>query len=202
MGRTPAGLIVSVSREERMRAIDARMEKMETGEPGGEALERELRLIDDRLRVVRISPRAGDLHPRARASGVIPGCWHVKLLTHPRNAYFPITGENWEYREPDLAFVEEMKARDLWRRGALEEIRKAEEAEERARIRQELLEQEQREDHIAIDFRAAKRVNGDGGAIRRTDRKHSGLEGVVPYAGGVSFSERSEAGLLIPAGAS
>src|SRR4051812_22978849 len=103
MGRTPAGLIVNVSREERLRAIDAFAEKMETGEPGGEALERELRSsVDDRIRVVRISPRAGDLPPRVRAPGVIPGLWHVKLLTHPRNAYFPIAGPDWQYREPDL----------------------------------------------------------------------------------------------------
>lgn len=202
MGRTPAGLIVPVGREERMRAIDARTEKVETGRPGGEDLERELRTIDDRLRVVHISERAGDFHPRERGVGVIPGRWHVKLLTYPRNAYFPITGPNWEYREPDTGVAREMRERDLWRKGALEEIRRGEEAEERARIRQELLEQEQREDHIAIDFRAAKRVNGDGGAIRRTDRKRSGLEGAVPYAGGVSFPERSDAGLLIPAGAS
>jgi hypothetical protein len=198
MGRTPAGLIVNVSREERLRAIDAFAEKMETGEPGGEALERELRSsVDDRIRVVRISPRAGDLPPRVRAPGVIPGLWHVKLLTHPRNAYFPIAGPDWQYREPDLAFVEELKARDLWRRGALEEIRKGEEEDERARIRQELLEAEQREDEVALAFRAAKRVNGEGGLFRRTDRK-----GVRPDQAAVAgFSERSEGGLLIPSGA-
>lgn len=197
MGRTPAGLIVSISREERMRAIDARTEKLETGEPGGEALERELRLIDDRLRVVRISPRAGDLHPRERASGVVPGRWHVKLLTYPRNVYFSITGPNWEYREPDLAFVEELKSRDLWRRGALEEIRRGEEEDERARIRQEILEGEQREDEVALAFSAAKRVRGEGGLFRRTDRK-----GIRPDRLAVpGFPKRSEGGLLIPAGA-
>jgi hypothetical protein len=198
MGRTPAGLIVNVSREERLRAIDALAEKMETGEPGGEALERELRSsVDDRIRVVRISARAGDLPPRVRAPGVIPGLWHVKLLTHPRNAYFPIAGPDWQYREPDLAFVEELKARDLWRRGALEEIRKGEEEDERARIRQELLEAEQREDEVALAFRAAKRVKGEGGLFRRTDRK-----GVRPGQAAVAgFSERSEGGLLIPPGA-
>lgn len=201
MGRTPAGLIVPVSREERLRAIDALTEKMETGEPGGEALERELREIDDRLRVVRISDRAGELPPRSRAPGVIPGRWHVKLLTRPRNAYFALCGPDWTYAEPGLFWVERFKQRDLWRKGALEEIRKGEEEDERARIRQELLEAEQREDEVALAYRAAKRVNGDGGEHRRFDRKRPGLEGVVPYSGGVSFPERSDAGLLIPAGA-
>lgn len=201
MGRTPAGLIVNISREERMRAIDARTEKMEVEREGGEPLERELRLLDDRLRVVFISLRAGALHPRERAPGVVPGRWHVKLLTHPRNAYFAIAGPNYEYREPELAVAEEMKARDLWRPGALEKIRRGEEEAERARIRQELLEKEQREDEVALAFRAAKRVNGDRGEFRRHDRKRPGIEGVIPYAGGVSFPKRSEGGLLIPAGA-
>lgn len=202
MGRTPAGLIVPISRQERLRAIDARTEKMETGEPGGKALERELRLIDDRIRVVRISDRAGELHPRERAPGVVPGRWHVKLLTHPRNAYFALCGPDWAYSEPGLFWVERFKERDLWRSGALEEIRKAEEADERDRIRQELLEKEQREDEVALAYRAAKRVNGDRGEHHRHDRKRQGLEGVVPYAGGVRFPKVSDSGLLIPAGAS
>lgn len=202
MGQTPAGLIVPVSRQERLRAIDALTEKMETGEPGGEALERELRLLDDRIRVVRISDRAGELHPRQRAPGVIPGRWHVKLLTQPRNAYFALCGPDFAYSEPGLFWVERFKARDLWRDGALEEIRKGEEADERARIRQELLEQEQRQDEVALAYRAAKRVSGDRGEHRRFDRKRPGLEGMVPYAGGVSFPKVSDGGLLIPAGAS
>lgn len=203
MPRTPAGLIVPVSREERMKAINARLEKMEEerADRQAEELERELRAVDDRLRVVFISPRAGELSPRHRAPGVIPGRWHVKLLTRPKNAYFPICGPNFEYREPELAVADEMKKRDLWRPGALEEKRKAEEAEERRRIRQALLESEQREDEVALAYRAAKRVRGDGGERRRFDRKQAGLKGVVPYAGGVSFPETSDAGLVLPAGA-
>jgi Xaa-Pro aminopeptidase len=98
--------------------------------------------------------------------------------------------------------VERFKQRDLWRKGALEEIRKAEEADERAAIRAELLAAEQREDEVALAFRAAKRVNGDRGEHRRFDRMRPGVDGVVPYAGGVSFPKQSEGGLLIPAGAS
>lgn len=195
---TPAGLHVPVSREERLRAIDALTEKMETGEAGGEALERELRQIDDRIRVVRIAERAGELHPRQRAPGVIPGRWHVKLLSYPRNAYFALCGPDWAYSEPDLHWVEKFKAADLWRDGALEEIRKGEDEEERARHRAALLEREQREDTTAENWRALKRVRGDGGELRRTDR---GNAPHVPYAGGVSFAKASDSGLLLPAGA-
>ena len=195
---TRSGLHVPVSREERLRAIDAHTEKMETGELGGEALERELHQLDDRIRVVKIAERAGDFHPRARTPGVIPGRWHVKLLSYPRNAYFALCGPDWTYAEPDLYWVEKFKQADLWRDGALEEIRRGEEADERARNRAVLLESEQRRDHIAEDWRALKRVAGDGGLDRRTDRK--GERG-IPYAGGVSFSESSDSGLLLPAGA-
>lgn len=198
---TPAGLHVPISREERMRAVNARREKMETelDDPQAKALEHELRTIDDRLRVVFISPRAGELHPRERGPGLIPGRWHIKLLTQPQNAYFPICGPNWEFREPELAVVEEMKARDLWRRGALEEIRKGEEAEERARIRQASLEKEQREDEVALAYRAAKRVPGDRGEHHRHDRK--GDPSAIPYAGIVSFPTQTESGLVVPGSA-
>jgi hypothetical protein len=200
MPTTPAGLVVPVSREERMRAINALRERMEEvgDDPQAQRLERELRLLDDRLRVVKISPRAGELHPKERGPGVIPGRWHIKLLTHPQNAYFPICGPNWEYRDPELAIVEEMKERDLWKPGALEKIRKGEEDEERARIRQALLEKEQGEDEVALAYRAAKRVSGDGGEYKRTDRGHAPHR---PYAGGVTTPmETSDSGLLIPAG--
>jgi len=199
MPTTPAGLIVPVSREERMRAINALRERMEEevgDDPKAQALERELRTIDDRFRVVRISPRAGELHPRERGSGVIPGPWHLNLLTHPQNAYFPICGPNWEYREPELAIVEEMKERDLWKPGALEKIRTAEEEEESRRVRAAILEKEQGEDEVALAYRAAKRVAGDGGEHRRFDRGEG-----LPYAGGVSFPKSSDSGLLLPAGA-
>jgi hypothetical protein len=197
MPTTPAGLHVPVSREERLRAIDALTEKMETGEAGGEALERELRQIDDRIRVVRIAERAGELHPRQRAPGVIPGRWHVKLLSYPRNAYFALCGPDWAYSEPDLHWVEKFKEADLWRDGALEEIRKGEDEDERARARAVLLEGEQRRDQIAADWRALKRVRGDGGLDRRTDR---GNAPHVSYAGGVSFAKASDSGLLLPTG--
>lgn len=187
MAVTPAGLHVPISREERMKAIDARTEKMETGEAGGEALEREMRVLDDRIRVVKIAERAGELHPRERAPGVIPGRWHVKLLTHPRNAYFALCGPDWAYAEPDLYWVEKFKAADLWRDGALEGIRRGEDDAERARIRAALLEQEQREDVTAENWRALKRVAGDGGLHRRR-----------MGAGGV---KTSDSGLVLPAGA-
>lgn len=198
MAVTPSGLHVPISREERMRAIDARTEKMETGEPGGEDLERELRTLDDRLRVVKISDKAGEMHPRERAPGVVPGRWHVKLLTYPRNAYFALCGNDWAYAEPGLYWVERFKSRDLWRAGALEEIRRGEEEDERAAMRAVLLEREQRRDEIALTYRTALRVRDERGLGKRSDRRSAPH---VPYAGGVSFPKTSDSGLVLPAGA-
>lgn len=172
-----------------MRAVNARREKMESGHqtPQSEALERELRELDDRLRVIFVDPAAGQLPPALRGQGMIPGRWHIKILTYPRNEYFPICGPNWEYREPELAVVEEMKKRDLWKRGALERIRRAEEDEEARRIRQALTEKEQREDEVALAYRAAKRVPGDNGEHQRFDRKRrgEGLPGSLVLPAGV-----------------
>jgi hypothetical protein len=172
-----------------MRAINALRERMEEdhNDPQASRLERELRTLDERMRVVKIAARAGELHPRERGPGVIPGRWHVKLLTHPVNAYFPITGPNWEYREPEMAVVDEMKERDLWRRGALEEIRNAEDQKERDEARAALLEREQGEDEVALAYRAAKRVAGDGGEHRRRM--------------GMGAVKTSDSGLVLPAGA-
>lgn len=191
---TPAGLHVPEGREERMRSLNARQGKMESSlrTPQSKALEKELRQLDPCLRVIYVDPEAGRLPPSERAPGVVPGRWHIKRISHPRNLYFSLTGPNWEYREPELAVVEEMKARDLWRRGALEEIRRDEEDEERRRIRQALLEGEQREDEVALAYRAAKRVAGEGGEHRRFDRKRAG-EGLTP-------SKMSASGLLLPSG--
>lgn len=160
-------------------------------------LEKELRKLDPRFRVIFIDPEAGNNKPEARAPGVIPGRWHLKLITSSINHYFPIAGPDREYRDPELAIVDEMKKRDLWRRGALEKIRHDEEKEAERLRRQEETEAEARIEQTTAAYRAAKRVNGDGGATKRTDRKRSGQEGVRDYSGGNKFSK---GGVLLPSG--
>jgi hypothetical protein len=120
---------------------------------------------------------------------VRPGRWHLKLLTSRINHYFVLAGPNGEYRDPELAVVDEMKARDLWRRGALEQIRQNEEKELERRERQQQAESEARVEQVAASYRAAKRVPGDGGEHKRFDRKRRG-EGLKSTKGG----------LVLPAG--
>jgi len=173
MPTTKSGFVFPESREERSRRVNAYREKMESGHktPASKRLEKELRKVDPNLRVVFVDPEAGKLPPAERGSGIIPGRWHIKILLRPRNRYLPLTGPNWEYREPELAVVEEMKARDLFRRGALEEATNAQAAEEASRRRQELTEGEARVEQVAAAYRAAKRVPGDGGETRSFARK-------------------------------
>ena len=65
MPTTPAGLVVPISREERLRSMNARRAKMESGHQNAQskALEKELRGLDDRLRVIFVDPAAGQLPP-------------------------------------------------------------------------------------------------------------------------------------------
>ena len=193
--RTESGISFFESvneRRARMEAWWARADRQ------AKDLEKELRKLDRRFRVVFIDPEAANNKPEARAPGVIPGRWHLKLMTSTINHYFVLAGPNGEYRDPELGVVEEMKRRDLWRRGALEKIRADEEVELARRKRQEETEAEARIEQTAAAYRAAKRVPGDGGEHRRFDRK--GEAGDHPYAGGVSFPKTSEGGVLLPAG--
>lgn len=152
-------------------------------------LEKELRKLDTRFRVVFIDPEAAKNTPEARAPGVTPGRWHMKLITSTINHYFVIAGPKGEYRDPELAVVEEMKERNLWRRGALEQIRENEEAELSRLRRAEITEGEARVEQAAASYRAAKRVAGDGGETRsfRAKRRGDGLSG-------------DKGGVLLPAG--
>ena len=106
------------------------------------------------------------------------------------NHYFVIAGPNGEYRDPELAVVDEMKARDLWRRGALEQIRDNEEAELSRLRQQEITEGEARVEQAAAAYRAAKRVPGEGGETRSHAAKRRGGD-----------PSTSKGGVVLPAGA-
>jgi hypothetical protein len=169
------------------------------------ALQRELRQLDHRIEVDFIDPEAARVPPSERAPGLVPGRWHIIVRTGPGldDSYFPILGEAGRYRDPELAIVEEMKERDLWRPHVFDELKKREEKRAAELRRQEITEGEARVEQVAAAYRAAKRVSGDGGEHRRHDRKGKPEKekGVVPYAGGVSFSKKSKGGVLLPAGA-
>lgn len=179
--RTASGISFFESLNERRARMEAWWARADRQ---AKDLEKELRKLDPRFRVVFIDPEAANNKPEARAPGVTPGRWHLKLVTSSINHYFVLAGPNGEYRDPELAVVDEMKKRDLWRRGALEEIRANEEKELKAQRRQEITEGEARVEQTAAAYRAAKRVPGDGGEHRNHARKRRG-EGLGASKGGV-----------------
>ncbi len=100
--------------------------------------------------------------PGANLPGIIPERWHVKR-TNPNtiDTYMPITGPGGSYREPASDILEELRARDMHSGQALKAAKNREILEEARKVRHLRLNQEQATDHIAEDYRAARRVAGE-----------------------------------------
>ena len=163
MKQTASGLIVPLN------AI--REEAVEQGPPVAPfvgQINTELKKLDPYLELVWIGPRAA----RGPIPGIEPGRWHIRR-TPPGtiDSYWPSMGPDREYVEPTLQIIEDMKRADLWREGALQElrdrqVRKAEQAKKDAE-----LAREQNLDEAKISVRAASRVFGQGGMKKRTQFK-------------------------------
>jgi len=154
------------SRRARMRAWKTKADKQ------AKRLERELKKIDRHLEVDFIDPEAANNPVHMRAPGVMPGRWHI-IRRNPGavDSYFALAGPNGEYRDLELAVVEEMKALDLWRPGALKAVR---DREARAVLEQKQADETEAEGRVeqtAAALRAARRVPGDGGWKRSHARK-------------------------------
>lgn len=166
--RTPSGLHLSEdinARRNRMIAWWAKADKM------AQRLEKELKSMDERLEVVFVDPESAKLDPSERGMGVVPGRWHV-VRRNPDtvDSWFPIMGPASEYRDPELKVAEDMKKADLWRPGALKELRDHQAKQIAEKEKKKELEKEQRRDEMAVAARAAKRMNGDAGMYRDHSR--------------------------------
>lgn len=135
-------------------------------------LTRELKKLDPHLELGFCDPEAAKNRPEDLAPGVVPGRWHV-IRKNPKglDSYFPIMGPNKEYVEPTDKIIEDMKAADLWRRGALQELNDRLRRNAEKQKRQEQTENEQRRDEIAEIYRAVRRMPGDGGMERNHAKK-------------------------------
>lgn len=127
----------------------------------------ELKRIDYDLSLVLVGD---DEH--ARRYGLVPGCWHLKKrIPGGTDEYMPLVGPNGEYREPGGWIFEALNASDMWNprvhRSRQEAKRKLREARRRAKE----LEREQRQDEMKLAARAAKRMRGDSGLHKRTDKR-------------------------------
>lgn len=164
------------ARKDKMRAFRTRTD------PQARLLEKELKTLDDRIEVDFVDPEAARVPLEDRAPGLLPGRWHIIVKTEfgVDDHYFPIVAPDGSmaYRDPELAIVEEMKARDLWKPHIFDELTKGWEEDASKLRRREITEGEARIEQVAAAYRAAKRVPGDGGEHRSHAAKRRG-EGIV-----------------------
>lgn len=159
MPKTSTGLIVPLNA--------MRDEAVDQGPPRApfvKQINQELQSLDPYLELVWIGPNA----KRGLIPGVEPGRWHIRR-TPPGiiHSYWPVMGPDGEYVDPSLKIIEDMKAADLWREGALQELRDRQIREAEKKKKEAELEQEQNRDTAAADIRAGRRVFGDGGLTKR-----------------------------------
>jgi response regulator RpfG family c-di-GMP phosphodiesterase len=76
-------------------------------------------------------------------------------------------GPDKEYVEPSMKIIEDMKEADLWREGALQELRERQVREAEKGKKEAELKREQNIDVAAMDIRAGRRVFGDGGLKKK-----------------------------------
>jgi len=128
-----------------------------------EALERELKELDDGLSIVWIGSRAPEF------PGVSPGRFHVRRQNPGApNTFMPIEGPDGEYLEPSFRIVEELKRNDLWNDRAMETLMSEHNRTADASAKADALMSEQIREESASQFRAASRVAGTGGMRKRT----------------------------------
>lgn len=138
------------------------------GNPYVKQINRELKQVDRHLEVVWVGERV----PVGMLPGVVPGRWHVRRTPPGQiDSYWPILAEDGGFRDLDMGLIENMKKADLWRDGALEELRQRRYKRMAAKAKAAALEREQAKDLLGMDLRAAGRVFGDGGMKKRKQFK-------------------------------
>lgn len=124
----------------------------------------ELKRIDPTLSVEWVPEQADEFD--------FPARWHVrKRIPGSVDEWFPLIGGAGEYREPGSWILDALQAADLWDPRVHRDRKEAKEKLREARVRAKALEAEQRADVMAEAVRAARRVRGDGGMTKRTDKR-------------------------------
>lgn len=98
----------------------------------------ELKALDEHSELIKASESA-------EAPGMIPGFWHVRR-TDPVTgwqAYLPLTGPEGKFSEPHSGHLEKMRASDLQRPGAFEDLKRRWDAEDEAHRREQLWTREE-----------------------------------------------------------
>jgi hypothetical protein len=109
--------------------------------------------------------------------GMKPGFFHVRRQNDPpaANTYIPIQTPEGGFREPDSGVLDELRHMDMWKHG-IPQLEKVDAGggfyrhqfpEDPAKKREEDRVSEQQGDEMRENFRAAKRVAGDGGLKKK-----------------------------------
>lgn len=148
--------------------LEQQMEKVNRLRERGadlQAFDDALKQIDPRLDLVKASENA-------TAPGLTPGYWHIRRRNDPpaMDSYLILTAPDGGFTEPHSGFLDRLRACDLQRDGALEDLQRAEFAKERERqARAELLHAE-RVEEIAGRYKAHSSPGVLFGGNRWTNR--------------------------------
>jgi hypothetical protein len=110
--------------------LEAALEKVQMKRTRGEWLhyfDQQLKEMDPNLSLVKASETA------PRFGGMIPGLWHVRRVNGAGipDTYLPIDDGNGNFVEPHMGILEGLRSNDMRRPGALHEMRKKWDAEQR-----------------------------------------------------------------------
>lgn len=150
-----------------IRARYERAEWVDGAAKAGRELERELKgVFGPEIEVVLVK---ANIDPENTPENVIPGRWHVRRNNPPPTlpTYIPITTPDGGYRDPDSNVLAELADIDLTRPGVKQRMMDRTRSDSPHKQRERDLKKEQRHDELKLNFRAAKRVAGDGGLTKR-----------------------------------
>ncbi len=138
-------------------------------------LTKALRRDDPNLEVVWVGERAPATY------GWKPGRWHVRRSNPGApDSYIPITGPNGEYVEPHFGILEELRSRDLWRKGGLHRVEEQFSTQEAAAdaVDQEKMEAAREEFRERAEAYDSPAVSMSSGWSAKTGGR-KGVKGVV-----------------------
>jgi hypothetical protein len=147
-----------------IRARYEREEFVDRAANGGRGLNAALKALDPDLSCVFVR---ADIAESELPVNAARGRWHVRRHNPPPHAptFIPILAPGGGYRDPDSGVLDELRDRDLRRPEIMQ--RELHNARSDGGKKHKELEAEQRRDEMRADFRAAKRVAGEGGLHKR-----------------------------------
>jgi hypothetical protein len=154
-----------------IRARYEREEFVDRAVHAGRSLEGELKsAFGPEMEVVLVRH---DIDPEALPDNAVAGHWHVRRANPAPElpTYIPILGPGGTYRDPDQQVVSELYERDLRRPEVRQKFLDETRTDQPHKKKERALHKEQRLDVMKEDFRAAKRVRGEGGLKKSFEKK-------------------------------